>query len=103
MAQFDVYRNVNRTAASVPYLLNVQADLLESLATRVVVPLVQALDAGKPAKGLNPTFQIEGTNVVMSTAELAGVSAKVLGEKVTSLKRRRQEIIAALDLLLTGV
>lgn len=104
MAQFDVYRNVDRkTAATIPYLLNVQADLLEPLVTRVVVPLVLASEMSKPAKGLNPKFEIEGSTVVMSTAELAGVTVRALGERVTSLKRRRQEIVSALDLLLTGI
>ncbi|MGH8711698.1 MAG: CcdB family protein, partial [Burkholderiales bacterium] len=40
MAQFDVYRNANpATRARIPYLLDVQSDLLEPLTTRVVVPL----------------------------------------------------------------
>jgi toxin CcdB len=39
----------------------------------------------------------------MSTAELAGVSNRALGEKVASLKNKRDEIIAALDLLFTGI
>jgi CcdB protein len=48
MAQFDVYRNAN-------------PELLEPLATRIVVPLCK-LDAvgGKPAERLNPQFEIEG-------------------------------------------
>ena len=41
MAQFDVYRNTNSaTRKSIPYVLDVQTDLLDTLATRVVVPLV---------------------------------------------------------------
>ncbi|HEY4696994.1 MAG TPA: CcdB family protein [Gallionella sp.] len=39
----------------------------------------------------------------MSTAELAGVSNRSLGDKVGSLKNKRDEIIAALDLLFTGI
>jgi toxin CcdB len=38
----------------------------------------------------------------MSTAELAGVSVPSMGEKVSSLKDQRHEIIAALDFLFTG-
>ena len=41
--------------------------------------------------------------VVMSTAELAGIATRSLGEKVTSLKNKRDEIIGALDLLFTGI
>lgn len=103
MAQFDIYSNPNpRTRRTVPYLLDVQSDLLSGLATRVVVPLVQAGEIKKPATHLNPQFVVQGTKVVMSTAELAGVPAEALGEIVGSLKPRRDEIIAALDFLVTG-
>jgi toxin CcdB len=104
MAQFDVYLNSNTdTSKTIPYLLDVQADLLDSLATRVVVPLILAEEMGVAAKHLNPQFKIKGTAVVMSTAELAGVSNRLLGDKITSLKIKRDEIIAALDLLITGI
>lgn len=44
MAQFDVHANPNpSTQEEIPYLLDIQSDLLESLATRVVVPLVRRL------------------------------------------------------------
>lgn len=103
MAQFDVYENTNPdTKKIVPYLLDVQANLLEALATHVVVPLVPVSVMGKAAKHLNPVFKIKKTHVVMSTAELAGVPVRILGEKVTSLKDYRNEIIAALDFLFTG-
>jgi len=39
----------------------------------------------------------------MSSGELAGLPLRTLGEKVTSLKNKRNEIIAALDLLFTGI
>ncbi len=104
MAQFDVYLNANRdTRAAVPYLLDVQADLLDSLATRVVVPLFAASEMPLVAKHLNPQFKIKGVPVVMSTAELAGVPTRALGEKVLSLGSKRNEIIAAIDLLFAGI
>lgn len=103
MAQFDVYENSNPdTKKNVPYLLDVQADLLAGLATHVVVPLVPVSVMGKAARHLNPVFDIKKTHVVMSTAELAGVPVKILGEKVTSLIDSRNEIIGALDFLFTG-
>ena len=104
MAQFDVYINPNAgTRKAIPYLLDVQADLLDKLATRVVVPLVDADEMAAAARHLNPQFKVKGASVIMSTAELAGVSVRSLGEKVASLKSRRDEIIAALDLLFTGI
>lgn len=104
MAQFDVYLNPNpATRKSIPYLLNVQSDLLDMLASRVVVPLVLADDLGQAAKQLNPQFKIKNQTVVMSTPEMAGIPTRALGEKVASLKIKRDEIIAALDLLFTGI
>jgi toxin CcdB len=103
MAQFDVYENRDQqTRQAIPYLLDVQADLLDTLATRVVVPLVTAATMGKAIKDLNPQFTIRETAVFMSTAELAGVSVRSLGKKVGSLKDQRNPIIAALDFLFTG-
>ena len=43
MPQFDVYRNENPgTCEEFPFLVDVQAELLEELATRVVVPLAKS-------------------------------------------------------------
>jgi toxin CcdB len=103
MSQYDVYKNANEeTNETVPYLLDVQSELLEKLATRVVVPLVTATVMGKTIQHLNPTFRFGNVAVCMSTAELAGVPVRFLGKKAGSLKNRRDEIIAALDFLFTG-
>ena len=103
MAQFDVFENPNEeTKQATPYLLDVQSELLDNLATRVVVPLVAASVMGKAIGHLNPKFTIGTATVFMSTAELAGVAVRSLGDKVTSLKDQRHEIIAALDFLFTG-
>lgn len=102
MAQFDVHRNAG--GAHPPYLLVVQSDLLRDLDTVVVVPLIPAaLLADRPIRGLYPVFTIEGTSLVMLTAQAAGVSPALLGERVTSLAEHHHDIIGALDILITGV
>ena len=105
MAQFDVCRNTNpATRARIPYLLDVQSDLLDSLSTRVVVPLCKpGLLKGKLAERLNPVFEVEGRRMVMLTPELAGVSGRILGAPVVNLAGERRSIIGALDLLITGI
>ena len=104
MAQFDVHRNCNaHTRELYPFLLDLQTDLLERLATRVVAPLAAADGVGPPIRLLNPVFEVDGVAVVLSTQELAGVHRDVLGDVVTSLAEHRAEIIAALDLLFTGI
>ena len=103
MAQFDVYQNPNqKTQEAIPYLLDLQSDLLDDLATRLVAPLIKTPSIGKPILHLNPRLEVEGVAVVLSTAELAGVLKDTLGRKIGSLKEHRAEIIAALDFLITG-
>jgi len=105
MAQFDVYRNPDATSrVRIPYLLDVQSDLLDALTTRIVVPLCKPdVLGGKSAERLNPAFDIEGRKFLMLTPELAGVPRKVLGQRVGNLAIHRAEIIAALDIALTGI
>ena len=105
MAQFDVYRNPNPASRGrVPYLLDVQSGLLDTIATRVVVPLCRPqVLSGKPAERLNPAFEIEGRKFYLLTPQLAGVPRKALGEPVTSLAAERRAIIDALDLVFTGI
>lgn len=104
MAQFDVYKNPNpKTRRQVPYLLDVQSDLLDPIATRVVVPLIRTSKSNQAITRLNPVFDIDNTRVMLSTAELAGVAQNALGKHVTSLKEQRTDIINALDVLFTGI
>ncbi|MBM3223339.1 MAG: plasmid maintenance protein CcdB [Candidatus Tectomicrobia bacterium] len=104
MAQWDVYVNPHPdTSHAVPYLLDVQSDLLAPLVTRVVVPLVRYGSMPSPARHLNPVFEVQGERVVMSTAELAGVPLQALGAQVTGLVEQRDVIMRALDFLFSGV
>ncbi|MCA9299692.1 MAG: CcdB family protein [Phycisphaerales bacterium] len=86
MSQFDVHRNANaQTCDEVPFLLDVQHPLLEELATRVVVPLVDRRRATPPIRVLNPEFTVEGIDVVALTQELAGIPNLALGPVVGNL------------------
>jgi toxin CcdB len=64
----------------VPYLLDVQSDLLEVFDVRVVVPLFRASGFARPIRRLNPRFRIEGVAVNMVTQFIAGTSVRNLGE-----------------------
>ena len=102
MAQFDLFKNPRTTRY--PYLLDVQAEVLARLATRVVVPLMTLKRYGaKPISRLNPTVRIGNVDHIVLVQELAAIPGSELRDKVLSLASRRVEIVAALDLLLTGV
>lgn len=98
MTRYDVYANPEGAG----YLLDVQADLLDHLNTRVVVPLLPADAAPAPAATLNPGFRIGDSELVMLTQFMAAVPAKLLRQPVANLESRRGEIVAALDLLFQG-
>ncbi len=97
MARFSVYKNPDGG-----YLLDVQADLLNHLNTRIVVPLMSLSDAPKPADTLNPLFDVNGVFYVMVTQFMAAVPASILKQQVATLEGHREEIVSAIDLLMQG-
>ena len=104
MAQFDVHRSlIEPPTEEAPYLLDVQSDFLEVFNVRVVVPLFRAAGFARPIHRLNPNFRIEGGLVVMATQFIAGTSVRNLGDVVATLAHRRDDIIGAIDMLITGV
>jgi len=104
MARFEVRANLNRaTRDRVPYLLELQADMLSALDTCVVAPLVPAAAFGPAATRLNPEFRIGNRRLVMDTALMAGIPRKLLGERVVSLADRSVQILGAVDFLVSGI
>lgn len=106
MPQFTVYRNRNAaTRARFPLLLDVQTGLLDELGTRVVIPLTPATATTRRTvmQTLIPALQIEGKDYLALTPQLAGIAARELGPPVTDLSDQRAIILAALDLLFTGI
>ncbi len=102
MAQYDIHRNTGLNTAIIPYMVVVQADLLDGLATRVVVPLVKRSEM-RPATDLNPVFEIEGVAVVFSAAEIAVLAGDELtGEIVGNLAIEQAPMARALEFLFSG-
>lgn len=97
MAQFDVHRIGNGL------VVDCQSDLLDTLGSRFVVPLVPAADAPRAAARFNPVFSIEGEDLAMLTQFCGAVPRKELGEVITSLSDRSLDVTGALDILIGGV
>jgi toxin CcdB len=98
VARFSVYALSDGEG----YLLDVQAQIMRHLNTRVVVPLMPAANAPKPATRLNPVFLINDIEHVMVTQFMAAVPATLLTREIVNVADRRAEIVNALDLLLQG-
>lgn len=102
MARFDVYRSpIEDERLHTPFWLDVQADHLSQLATRVIVPL-RRLDAGRPSERLNPVFRVEDCEVFADTANLGTFPRQWLRQPLVSLREQRFAIEDALDFLFTG-
>jgi toxin CcdB len=103
MAQFTLYRNTNKqTQNRYPFLLDVQNDFLTALKTRLVIPVVMLTDH-KPISRLNPQFTWEQEQYLLMVQEMAAIPSNNLGARVTDLQALRSEILAAIDLLITGI
>lgn len=98
MARFDVFPKPDGPG----YLLDCQADILATLNTRFVVPLLPPEEAPIAGQRLNPDFQIEGATVIMYTQFAAALPRSDLTRPVASLSDEHVAIMNALDMLLAG-
>jgi toxin CcdB len=105
MPQFSVHKNKNpKSKTAYPYLVDVQSDLLSELNTRVVIPLAKLAALRKrPIRDLTPVVEVDGGKYLLLTPQLAGISANELGAAIGNVTAHRDDIVAALDFLITGV
>lgn len=104
MAQFDIYANPQLASRqAVPYLLDVQSDLIGQLATRLVMPLSR-VGVAQPRlpSNLCPVVKVDDEPLSLLAYMAAPVSARLLKKPVASLRSRASEISAALDAVVSG-
>jgi toxin CcdB len=104
MARYDVYRNPSTHSNTTPFLLNVQADLLENLDTCIVIPfrLRESFAAVRLPEDLIPEFLIDGVSCFLETPNMAAVPRKILKSPVLNLKKETHRITLAIDRLFHG-
>jgi len=103
--QFDVYRNPSsRMREQYPFVVDIQSDLLGSLATRMVVPLaISQLASSDVPRSLCPVFQVQGLQLMLLPFEAAPIPKSLLKTDVQSVKRFASEIVAAMDAVMSGI
>jgi len=103
--QFNVYRNPSlRMREQYPFVVDVQSDLLGSLATRMVVPLaITQLASSDVPRSLCPVFQVQGLQLMLLPFEAAPMPKTLLKTDVQTLKRFASEIVAAMDAVMGGI
>ncbi|MCM2681125.1 CcdB family protein [Echinimonas agarilytica] len=105
MSQFSLYQNNDKsTGTAYPYFVDVQSNMLDTLNTRLVIPLtpVEMLENKAPIH-LCPVIHIDEGDFVILTHQMASVPTKILRDPVNELSAFRNEIIAAIDFLIAGI
>ncbi len=105
MAQFSLYRNEDTGSCDIyPYFIDVQNPLLSDLNSRLVIPLspLEVLNEIH-AERLCPVVHLDGGDFVLLTHQMTAVPSSILKTEITSLEPYRYEILAAIDMLISGI
>lgn len=104
MAQLDVYPNPDPVSGrAMPYVVEIQSDLLRDLATAMVIPLGRPERmGGLPILRLNPRVEVEGQLLLALPQDMAAVPRRLLKKPVAHLANQRDALLSAIDMLFTG-
>ncbi len=97
MARFDVYQTAHDG-----YVVDCQADFLDYLRTRFVIPLLAPELEPKMADRLNPVFLILEREYVLYPQFAASVPLAELKQRIGTLHSHHTRIMDAIDMLVTG-
>lgn len=104
MAQYDVYTNPSRSAADgIPYVVVIQSDLLDALATRLTMPLAVFDAATRIPTALCPVVTVKGQRLHALAHYAAPLPAKLLRRRVDNVAAQASALISAMDTVLSGI
>lgn len=103
--QFDVYENTDKDTKRVyPYFIDIQTNLLDTLNSRVVLPLTPIKNVNKEyPKNLCPVISIDKKGFALLSHQITSVPISLLKKKTISAEAHRTDIVAAIDFLVTGI
>ena len=104
MAQYDVFANPSRSAdEGIPYVVVIQSDLLDALATRLTIPLAVFDGAIKVPTALCPVIMVKGKRLHALAHYAAPLPAKVLRRRVDNVASQGSALVSAVDAVLSGI
>lgn len=99
MARFDLHQHRNHPNQ---YLLLIQSDFLDALATRMVIPVLSKSAAGPLLPNLHVPVMVNGKPHIALVHLMAAVTVQQCGKRIDNLEDHSSEIIAAVDFLFQG-
>ena len=99
MARFDLYRTPGKNRQGVPYLVEVQSNVISGLATRLVIPLrpLTGMPVASMPRDLFPTIAVNGEQFYLDTPQMGAIPLAELRERAGSAHAYQFEIQTALD------
>lgn len=99
MARFDLYHNPGRNKAAIPYLVDVQSNVISGLATRLVIPLrrLAGFSAAALPADLFPIIAVDGVECFLDTPQMGAIPVSELKHKAGSASEHQFAIQTALD------
>jgi toxin CcdB len=99
MARFDIYANPGKNQKNIPYLVDVQSNVISGLASRIVIPLrtLSSFSGINLPADLFPLIDVNGTSCILDTPQLGAIPLRELKAKVGSAKAQQAAIQVALD------
>lgn len=104
MVQYDVFANPSSSAADgIPYVVVIQSDLLDALATRLTMPLAVLDSATKVPTALCPVIVVKGQRLHALAHYAAPLPAKFLRRPVDNVAAQASALVSAMAAVLSGL
>lgn len=104
MAQYDVFTNPSSTASDgIPYVVVIQSELLDGLATRLTMPLAVFDAATRVPTALCPVIVVKGQRLHALAHYAAPLPAKLLKRPVDNVAAQASSLVSAMDVVLSGI
>lgn len=104
MAQYDVFTNPSSSAADgIPYVVVIQSDLLDALATRLTLPLAVLDVANQVPTALCPVIMVKGKRLHALAHYAAPLPSRVLRRPVANVAAQASALVSAMNTVLSGI
>ena len=104
MAQYDVYPNPSRSVnEGMPYVVVIQSDLLDALATRLTMPLAISDASMHTPTSLCPVVMVKDKRFNALAHFAAPLPAKLLRRPVDNVAGQGSALVSAMDAVLSGI